>query len=641
MSGRGAYYKAKYGGKGGGSRGGGSRGGGSRGGGSRGEKWHDYGGRNSGDRTRNTAWETHSQPSFNGISTIDNLESLLNQIDGQQYGAYKRLTGAYLINNFELGIVHVQSDAYAAPSRIYVRVSIERANIPEEMISNKIRCVALADYLTRKFINVIGETKADIRTSGNSWSSGKGGELIMEKPSQAVLERTSIQILPSKGIIEARLGVAFPASGRTIKARWCSEILTKTVPKLVESSLFWNVLNTDEAINHVLCIEDQEYLRNNLDNLGLCAFVGNGSILPRASGANDEPMIGGDVVRFISPESLRTTIQLPNKGSLIGMGIRKGVICICGGGYNGKSTLLHALQLGVYNHVPGDGREYVSCNYSAVKIRAEDGRPIHSLNISSFINNLPFNKSTTQFSSVDASGSTSQAANIMEALEIGSTCLLLDEDTCATNFMFRDERMKELVHPTKEPITPFLDRVKQLWTDHHVSTVMVIGSCGAYFDVASTILMLDCYKCLDVTEKAKSIKPASVINPAESLSRPRSRQMDTASLLPAGDRGKVTVKDASKINYGPNDEHAIDVSKLEQLIETPQLHFIASYMQVLSQNMDNKAFNELLQNLECRIDDIGLDAVELAGRPCNGSLARARPFEVAAAINRWRNLKMT
>ena len=631
MSGRGAYYKAKY-------------------GGGRGEnRNNDHGRKNRGrgqQQYRNTAWESQSSSSSSSSSssnggggTLNDLISILDQIDGQQYGAYKRLKGIYSINNFKLGIVHVQSDAYAAPSRMYVRVPIDKTNIPEEMISNKIRRIALADYLTRKFVNVIGKLKADIRTNGSHWSSGKGGELRMEKPSQVVLERTSIQILSNKGYVEARFQVGLPASGRTVMSKWGSDILTNTVPKLVESSLFWNNLNTNEVINHVLCVEDQEFLRNNLDSMGLCGFVADGSILPRASGASDKPMTEGEVVKFTSPESLRVTIQLPNRQQpLVGMGIRKGIICICGGGYNGKSTLLHALQLGVYNHIPGDGREFVSCIDSAVKIRAEDGRPIHSLNISSFINNLPFNKSTTQFSSVDASGSTSQAANIIEALEIGSKCLILDEDTCATNFMYRDDRMKELVHPNKEPIIPFLDRVKQLWTDYDVSTIMVVGSCGAYFDVASTILMLDCYNCLDVTDKAKLIQPASVIN-SIALSRPRSRDIDTSSLQPAGDRGKVTVKD-TKINYGPEEEHTIDVSKVEQLTETPQLHFIASCMQVFSQMVGSNAFNELLHNLDTRIDEIGLDAVELADRPCNGSLARARSFEVAAAINRWRYLNM-
>ena len=167
-------------------------------------------------------------------------------------------------------------------------------------------------------------------------------------------------------------------------------------------------------------------------------------------------------IHFVSPSSMEVTLNLPNHGPLKGMGIPKGITLIVGGGYHGKSTLLEALELGVYNHIAGDGREYVITESDAVKIRAEDGRSIKSADISLFINDLPNGKDTCCFYTEDASGSTSQAANVMEAIETGSRLLLIDEDTSATNFMIRDELMQRVVKRSQEPITPFIERVQWL-----------------------------------------------------------------------------------------------------------------------------------------------------------------------------------
>ena len=625
MSGRGNYYKEKY--------GGGGRGRG-RGGGNR-ER------RDSSPPRYREAW-TRDSPCGSKASLTDTLQS----IHRQQYGAYKRLTGNYLFEQFTLGIVHVQSDAYAAPSRMFVRVPIDVSCIPSHLMSNKIRCVALADFLTRRFCDVIRKFKADERASSGGWSGGKGGDLRMELPSQTVLERTSVQVIPAKGYIEARFQVGLPASGRSIEGEWCNEILTLLIPKLVSMSLMWNSLDQSAVEYHVLCVEDQEALRNQLDAEGLCAFVANGSILPRAHGASDKPMSSSESVPFSTPDSLRVGLTLPNatlrgESCIYGMGIRKGVTLLVGGGFHGKSTLLNALQLGVYNHIPGDGREFVVSDPSAMKIRAEDGRPIHALDISPFINNLPFGRSTNVFSTVDASGSTSQASNIMEALEMGTTCLMLDEDTCATNFMYRDQRMAALVSPDKEPITPFIDRIRSLHKDYDVSTIMVIGSCGDYFAVADTVIMMDSYKVKDVSSQASALcdgyTPRSLAESNPPNLRPISRYIDTASLSP--NTNKVVVRDIRKIFYG-SEETAIDLTALEQKVEVAQINAIADLMQMLSQKRSTVQVNTLLDDLMAQIDAEGLDVAAAPDRPCNGAYAKMRKFELAAAINRWRKLQM-
>lgn len=294
---------------------------------------------------------------------------------------------------------------------------------------NPSRCrqVAVRDYLTRQFAQAVRTAGGDIRAGGNgsSWASTKGGEMHVDTPGQTVLERSSVLITPD--YIEARFTVALPAAGRTIVAPLAHAALVDMLPKYIHSSLVYSSLNHMELQRHVECVEDAVFLRQSLQGRGLVAFVADGSVLPRLSGASDEPMptsIGtgseDSVVHFISPESMSVSVTLPNRGSVHGMGVREGVTLITGGGFHGKTTLLKAIEQGVYDHIPGDGRELVVTTESAVKIRAEDGRCVHAVDISPFINNLPYGRRTDMFMSEDASGSTSQAANIMEALEAGA-----------------------------------------------------------------------------------------------------------------------------------------------------------------------------------------------------------------------------
>ena len=288
--------------------------------------------------------------------------------------------------------------------------------------------------------------------------------------------------------------IGFPANGRTINARELEKILFDFVPECVKHALFYKNMDAKRLRAIVDLAEDQHYIRERLPEMGLCAFVANGSILPRESGISPRPMKGG--VQFRSPEELEVTMELPHKGKITGMGIRRGITLIVGGGYHGKSTLLKALELGVYDHIAGDGREYVITDNTAVKIRAEDGRSIKKTDISMFINDLPNGKDTVGFCTEDASGSTSQAANVVESL-------LIDEDTSATNFMIRDELMQRVIHRDMEPITPFIERIRELYDDYGISTVIVAGSSGSYFHIADTIIQMDRYVPKDITGYAK------------------------------------------------------------------------------------------------------------------------------------------
>ena len=475
--GRGAYYREKYGG--GRSRGRG-RGRGRGGGGGR-------GGRGIGSIER----------------TSEGLRRALGTLDNQGYGAYKSLVGSYEFKGnvpFTLSIDRVQSDAYAPPSTMHIEMSLSDLGLGDPFfISTRCRRVALCDWLTRRFAYTCKESGVDQSIQGEgrgNWKSAKGGALRMYSPGQHVLERSSV-IITSRNMLQARFTVSLPARGRSICGHYAASVLTEKLPRIVQVALYakqYDRGTVSSLQNHIRCVEDQETLRAQISSAGLVAFVRDGAILPRKSGADDGPMSKTDAVPFKSPESMRCEFKLPNCGVVSGMGIRRYVLClcvcfrfhdtlnnnnnnrgvtlICGGGFHGKSTLLKALEVGCYNHIPNDGREFVVTSRDAVKIRAEDGRSVTNLDISPFINNLPFKRATTKFSTPDASGSTSQAANICEALQVGATTLLIDEDTCATNFMIRDQRMEALIRKDKEPITPYLWRVRSLFEDLGVSSIM-------------------------------------------------------------------------------------------------------------------------------------------------------------------------
>ena len=419
------------------------------------------------------------------MQTSSDLRALLARIDRRSYPAYKDTKGAWRFSSYVLSIDHVQGDPFAAPSRVSVHVDGKAAGFPPSLYEIPCRRLALQDQLTRRF----GQEAA--RASFQAKGSGHSGLVAVTRCGQEVLERTACQVDPKSGGVVLRLEVGFPANGRTINARELEKLLFDLLPRCVENALLYRRLDAKALQGAADLAEDQRFLRQALPGLGLCAFVADGSVLPRASGVSQRPMEGA--VPFRSPASLAVSLDLPHRGRITGMGIRRGVTLIVGGGYHGKSTLLKALEAGVYDHIAGDGREYVITDPTAVKIRAEDGRSIRRTDISLFINDLPNGRDTVHFSTEDASGSTSQAANVAEAMEAGASLLLMDEDTSATNFMVRDALMQRVIHRDMEPITPFLDRVRGLYDRFGVSTILVAGSSGAFFHPADTVLQMDRY----------------------------------------------------------------------------------------------------------------------------------------------------
>jgi len=561
------------------------------------------------------------------------LRDTFRRIDGGSYKAYKDIKGTYDFNDFTVTIDYVQGDPFASPSRVMARVPQSIAGFPRDTYRGKSREVGLRDFLTRRFDEAC--RKIPIGRRG----SGKSGMISIDRPGQEILERTSMFI--NDQYVEARFVVGLPAFGRRVAGRHATAMFLEELPEIVRSSMIYDNLRDGELYRHIEVNEDADFLRNNLRMMGLVAFVADGAILPRASGVDPRPLTRGKVIPFKSPDSMRVEVSLPNRGKISGMGISEGVTLIVGGGYHGKSTLLRALELGVYNHIPGDGREFVVTEPSAVKIRAEDGRRIEKVDISPFITNLPFGRDTKEFSTDDASGSTSQSANIIESLEVGTELLLIDEDTSATNFMIRDRRMQELVSKEKEPITPFVDKVGQMYKDLSVSTVLVIGGSGDYFEIADQVVCMIDYLPYDVTEKAKEIasryRTERSHEGGDSFGEITDRIPLASSFDPS--KGKRDVKISSKglhsIVFGT---HHIDLGAVEQLVDISQTRAIGDAIHYATGIMDGSS--TLREITDKVMEDIERKGLEILSPWSAGDYAMFRKQELAAAINRLRTLKV-
>ena len=566
------------------------------------------------------------------MKNAEDLRRALRAIDHKSYPAYKSTRGDYQFPRYTLSIDHVQGDPFAAPSRVSVHISGKTAAFPAFLYDTYEKRVALQDYLLRQFARAIAPYS--FRAKG----SGKSGLLGISRCGQEILERTACVLNASDGSLIINMEIGFPANGRTIASQELIRILFDFLPGCVEKSLLYRSLDPKACANVARLCEDQQAIRAALKEKGLTAFIADGSILPRETGVSDLPM--KHAVPFISPESLRITLDLPNRGPVSGMGIPLGVTLIVGGGFHGKSTLLQALERGVYNHIAGDGREYVITDESAVKIRSEDGRSIRRTDISMFINDLPNGKNTAAFTTEDASGSTSQAANVVEAMEAGTSLLLIDEDTSATNFMVRDELMQRLIHRDMEPITPFIDRVRELYEAHGISTILVAGSSGAYFHVADTILQMDRYVPKDITALAKqeaAAFPISVTSLPTAL-LPSFKRCPTPSPEFRGDR--IKLKSLGRDGVSINRE-TIDLRYVEQLRDREQSAALGYAMVCAQQHlMDGRhTLSQIVAELEAMLDEKGLESL-CGGHSGVPFLARPRTQELFACFNRYRGLQL-
>lgn len=550
-------------------------------------------------------------------------------MDHRGYPGYKGLRGRYQFKDHVLSIDHVQGDPFASPSHLSVHVDGHKAGFPKDYYQDDISRITLQDHLTRCF------GKALAPFSFKAKGSGKSGLLSVSYCGQQVLERTACEV-SADGSVTVRFEAGFPANGRSVNAGELVKMLFQFVPEAAQIALFYDRLNKNALKAAIELARDQQFIREHLSEQGLAAFLADGSVLPRESGISDRPMKGA--VPFQSPAACKVTVTLPYHGPITGMGIKKGITLFVGGGYHGKSTILQALEMGVYNHIAGDGREYVITDPSAWKLRAEDGRSISHTDISPFINHLPNKKDTVHFSTEDASGSTSQAANLMEAVESGSKLLLIDEDTSATNFMIRDELMQKVICREEEPITPFIERVRSMYDDLGVSSIIVAGSSGSFFQIADTIIQMKEYIPYDITERAReaaasypALKQQEHFPASDNMRAPKANQAlkkdPRLKMKTMGTNEMLLAKDAIELRY------------LEQLVDPEQTNALAYALKYLELNRMNgsRTVPQLLDDIEALTASKGLSALYDKEYVRSG-LAMPRRQEIAACLNRYRKL---
>ncbi|NRF29086.1 ABC-ATPase domain-containing protein [Vibrio coralliilyticus] len=543
---------------------------------------------------------------------MDQLTATLKKIEKQNYRAYQQIKGQYDFGDYTFFIDYVQADPYASASRVRAVRPWSLTGLQWLRETSDAYQVAARDFIARSF--------AEFAKQENSVSIALTGQTVMD----------STSVLFTDEGIELRFRVNLPAEGRSVLGKKTNNILTFHLPKFIRRATLERELDKEALVHHCQIVEDQEFIRSKLDEYNLLAFVGNGSVLPRVAGNCDLPM--KDAVELTAPESLQVTIATPNQGDITGLGIRKGITLIVGGGFHGKSTLLNAIERSIYNHIPGDGRERIVTNLNAMKIRAEDGRCVHSLNLSNYINHLPMQRDTEDFTTQDASGSTSQAAWLQESIEAGVQGILIDEDTSATNFMIRDERMQALVSKGDEPITPLVDRIGQLRNELEVSTVIVMGGSGDYLDVADTVIQMHDYQAIDVTEKARQVvkqHPTERNNECESeLSTFRPRSLNRAALqkILADGKFRVSAKGVDSLRFG---KEFTDLSALEQLESSSEINAIGWLWFQLAQlpGWSNNPAKEIQQMLEGDWSK---------NMPNQGDLAKPRTIDAMAALNRMR-----
>ena len=589
------------------------------------------------------------------MHSSQDLEGILLNLDGKGYPAYKSLKGEYNFDSYIFSIDSVQSDPFAPPSRVHITINRELSQFPLELSDSEWKRIALEDYLLRSFFQ-------------NSQSETQ--DIIITKCGQEILYRNCVEISPES--ITVRFRIRFPGAGRRILAKSLYQIIFNHLSRIIKQTLYYSSHNINQLHSFINLADDQHFLREQILEDNLVAFIANGSNLPRENGKSDLPLSIQKTVLFHSPPSLEITFTLPHSGPIVGMGIPSGITLIAGGGFHGKSTLLRALEKGIYNHIPGDGREFVVTNPTAVKIRSEDGRSIVKNDISPFICNLPsipssnadihnnninnnnktIYRDTQSFSTECASGSTSQAANIVEAIESGSQLLLIDEDTSATNFMIRDLVMSKIIGE-KEPITPFTDLIQPLYEIYGISTILIVGSSGSYVPLSNLVIQMDAYSPIDITERSKEI--FNEVFPEFPIIQQNNQKQyenglwkqESKRILEKGLISHDSNHNFSKIKVVGLDSllinnMLIDVRYIEQLTDETQIKAAGYILDYIDQNLAGKNLS-VSQIGDIIMNDIHTKGLSFFTQRNNyvDSIAFIRKQDLLACLNRMRTLKIT
>ena len=561
--------------------------------------------------------------------SYSNLEKKIARLASKKPQASQDLIGSYDCGDFELHIDSVPDDPSRNPLRMRVRVGIAGAGFPDTAFSTKSREIAARDFMTRTFNAGAAAQSALSRI--------RGARIFIDRPGPVILETSAVVV--GDGIIEARFTADLPIEGDRIVGNALRELFMKNIPGIVRASLVYDGFDAVKFTATVDTAEDADTLRNMLPEMGLAAFVADGSVPAGKAGIVTRG--ASKAVQFRAPETLAVTVELPNRGAVRGLGVPAGITVVAGERTSGKTALLTALALGVYNHPPDDGRELIVTAPDAVYVPFEEGRRIENVDISPIIPKGSVGDDMQSFRTEAATPVESQAANIIEALEIGTSLLLFNEDSVAPGFATRDARIQELLSGDEVTLTPLVYILPALRDEMGVSAVIALGGSGDFLDIADTVIVMSGSELTDATEKAAKIvreRPTGRKSiPSATAIQRRDRRPFRTGLEPVKlkKEEKVRPHGSGYVQYG---DEFIDLDKVIQLVSSSQARGIARGLSLVRRLMDgSRSLRDAVNEVMKRIDAVGLDT--LSNRRM-GDLAGFRPHELAAAVNRLKQLKV-
>lgn len=412
---------------------------------------------------------------------------LLRDLDGKPFGQLRRLSGVHSDRDIGLVIDHVQGDPYAPASRM--RLDLYPSFHPHLAIpTDPVERLALEDLFLREFC-------ARLPSESIPAGDGPGGRVRSAHPDETIRPRSASSCGRA---LSLRFSYSFPAQARRLLAEPAAAVLTNRIPAL---ALEIAQLVTPERVReHAAHLRRRQMIRQALDERGLCAFLPAGSITWRLPDGTPAP----GAVALQVPADLSTRLELADGTSLEGLAFPRGVTVLVGSAFHGKTTLLEALGRASCDLGPKDGLS-LACAVAATEfVRVEEGRSVAATDLSPFFRRLP-GQNPSSFVSERASGATSQAANLHEALASGAKLVLIDEDASAANFLTRDPRISKLL-PDGESVIPLAHRAREL-AEHGTSLVVVAGASSEWLSVADRVLVLSSFQPSDVTARAKEVAP--------------------------------------------------------------------------------------------------------------------------------------
>ena len=530
------------------------------------------------------------------------IARILERIDGRGYSGYRALRGRCdRVEDVGICVRRVQGDPFAPPSVVEARFPLR--GIPRRLVRYE---VAVADFLLR----VLSEELARRR---KRLGEGHSGFLGVPRPSPIMIRRSALIVREGRGI--ARVWVGLPSRRRRVLGEEAGWLLLEALPRAIEETVRITRDRLGALEEHVRVWRLQEEVRSRLGSLGLVSFIGDGSVLPRRCGGCWEPLQGA--VPFESPPSLRVEVETDCCGPVTGMGVKRGVTIIAGSAFHGKTTLLEAIAAGVWNHVPGDGRERVVTIRDAMYVRAEDGRYISCVDIEPFVHDLPGGRSTKCFSTSDASGATSVAASIQEAVEAGARLLLFDEDTSATNMLYLDERVKPLTR--RHTVTPLSELAKDM-KEKGLSIVIVSTGSLPLIAVADTVIVMEDYRPRDASRDAEKLARSISTNTHSGYRYPEERVVEQAEPL-------VKPRVRAGMLVARNLESPLPLLNNIHLVEETQLNTLAA-LAARAREWTGRLIRELARGYE---EKTRKDPGVLGESP---ALGEVRGLDVAFLVNR-------